>query len=132
MTTGNLQVLIETSVWVTYLRRRSYLVREVVAQLSSSGRAVTCGVVLTELISGESEPDMQTRVLAALDGLQYLESSHETWLRAGRIGAQLRAHGASIPVPDLLIAALAMQHGCALYTLDAHFQGIPDLTLYSP
>ncbi|MBI4197698.1 MAG: PIN domain-containing protein, partial [Chloroflexi bacterium] len=118
MTSTSHPVLIETSIWITHLHRRNQVLQSAVTELIRSGQAVTCGAVVTELVSGESQSNAQERILTALGGLRYLECTYETWLNAGRVGAQLRAQGAGIPLPDLLIAALAIQHGCAIYTLD--------------
>ena len=41
--------------------------------------------------------------------------------------AQLRRQGTPIPTNDLWIAALAVQHGLALHSRDAHFDSIPQL-----
>ena len=39
----------------------------------------------------------------------------------------LRAKGRPIPTNDMWIAALALQHGCALFSFDGHFQSIDGL-----
>lgn len=41
----------------------------------------------------------------------------------------LRVKGTPIPTNDLWIAASALQHGCALYSLDRHFRAIDGLLL---
>lgn len=43
--------------------------------------------------------------------------------------AQLRAAGTPIPMNDLWIAALVVEHGLLLSTRDAHFSKIPQLAL---
>lgn len=40
---------------------------------------------------------------------------------------QLRTQGTPIPINDLWIAALVAQHDLILYTLDAHFDHLPQL-----
>ena len=39
----------------------------------------------------------------------------------------LRKNGTPIPTNDMWIAATAMQHGLALYSLDKHFDSIPGI-----
>jgi predicted nucleic acid-binding protein len=46
-----------------------------------------------------------------------------------RIFLQLRQSGAGIPTNDLWIAALALQHGVALCSSDAHFRSVAGLIL---
>lgn len=40
---------------------------------------------------------------------------------------QLRRQGTPIPTNDIWIAALALQHGLALHSRDAHFDALPQL-----
>ncbi len=42
--------------------------------------------------------------------------------------AQLRVQGTPIPVNDVWIAALAVQHGLTLYTRDRHFDRLPQVS----
>lgn len=44
-----------------------------------------------------------------------------------RIFAQLRLLGRPIPVNDIWIAALAVQHNLALFPRDAHFDSLPQV-----
>ena len=44
-----------------------------------------------------------------------------------RIFAQLRLLGRPIPVNDIWIAALAVQHNLALFSRDAHFDSLPQV-----
>lgn len=41
--------------------------------------------------------------------------------------AELRRKGTLIPTNDIWIAALAIQHGLALFTRDRHFDHVPRL-----
>ena len=41
--------------------------------------------------------------------------------------AQLRRQGTPIPVHDIWIAALALEHSLILYTHDAHFSHLPQI-----
>jgi tRNA(fMet)-specific endonuclease VapC len=44
-----------------------------------------------------------------------------------RVAAQLRRQGTPIPLNDIWIAAVVLQHGLTLYTRDAHFDHLPQL-----
>jgi predicted nucleic acid-binding protein len=50
----------------------------------------------------------------------------------GDLSAQLLRKGVTLPLSDLLIAVLAIEYGCRLYSLDTHFKKIPGVTLYPP
>ena len=68
----------------------------------------------------------------ALLALRYYEVTQATWLRTGNLSAQLLRKGVTLPLSDLIIAALAIEHDCRVYSLDAHFTKIPGLHLYVP
>ena len=64
---------------------------------------------------------------AALD---YLEVDRDTWTLAGRIRRQLRQEGTLIGFADSITAALAIQHDCAVNTLDRDFERVAGLRLH--
>jgi predicted nucleic acid-binding protein len=73
-------------------------------------------------------------LVSALTGsaLPYLEATSSTWIRMGDLSAQLLRKEVALPLSDLLIAVLAIEHGCRVYSLDTHFKKIPGVTLYLP
>ena len=42
------------------------------------------------------------------------------------------AETTALPLSDLVIAALALEHRLDVYTIDPHFEQVPGLTLYVP
>ncbi len=125
-------VIVDTSVWVDYIRGRDQGLREAVGTLIYRAQAYLCGVVLAELSSGARTARDRDRIDSAFKGLPYLELSRPTWAHAGSLSAALRAQGITLPLPDLLIATLALEHGYAVFTRDAHSQRVPRLQLYQP
>jgi predicted nucleic acid-binding protein len=127
-------ILVDSSVWVDFLS-------------SSPGRA---GAELYRLIE-EGEPFALTGVVVAeiLQGLtrdsgsieQYLAQcdmiepqGFETYREAARIYRTGRAKGIALATIDTLIAAIALEHGTSVFTLDQDFTGIARITrlaLYS-
>ena len=59
--------------------------------------------------------------------VRVLNLTDETALRYADIDVFLRTRGRPIPLNDVWIAALALEHGMHLLTLDAHFGEIPML-----
>jgi len=53
--------------------------------------------------------------------------TREMWTVAGRLSASLRKGGHTLPMSDVVVAALAMGNGCAVLTVDRHFVEIPGL-----
>ena len=56
-----------------------------------------------------------------------LFANEDTTHHFGRVFAQLRLQGTPIPVNDMWIAALAIQHDLLLLTRDAHFDALPQI-----
>ncbi len=90
------------------------------------------GVALAELLQGCRTPSERTTLSESLLALRYFEVTQTTWLRTGDLSAQLLRKGVTLPLSDLLIAALAIEHDCRVYSLDAHFKKIPGLRLHVP
>ena len=125
-------VIVDTSIWVDYLRGRDVRQREAIASLLQNGRVYMCGVVLAELLAGTRTEGDRDRIATLFRGLPYLEFSRPTWTAAGLLSANLRSRGNTIPFADLLIGALALENGYGVFTRDAHFQSIPNVSLYQP
>ncbi len=90
---------------------------------------VTCGIVLFELLQGIKNPNEETMVQNALQALTCLEMTRDRWIRAGRLAANLRIDGHTLPLSDIIIATLALENDCSVMTIDRHFDIIPGLSI---
>jgi tRNA(fMet)-specific endonuclease VapC len=92
-------------------------------------------VVLAELIAGFKAGSKESRNREELELFLnntrvFLDRlSEETADFYASIYLNLRRKGTPIPTNDMWIAASAMQHGCALYSLDQHFQTVDGILL---
>jgi tRNA(fMet)-specific endonuclease VapC len=59
--------------------------------------------------------------------VRVLLADEDTTHHFARIFAQLRLQGTPIPVSDMWIAALAVQHDLLLHSRDAHFDYLPQV-----
>lgn len=123
-------VLVDTSVWVEFLRGKNHEVGGTVAGLINSRRATLCGVVLSELLAGVKAKKDRDTLKHTFDALDYVEVSKSTWTLAGGISARLRAKGRPTPLTDIVVAALAIENGCEVFTFDTHFERIPEVTRF--
>jgi len=124
-------VVVDTSVWVEFLRGGKSRNPGIVEDLVRSSQAVTCGIVLAELLAGVRNVDERNQLREALAGLDYVETREQTWRRAGELAAELRSKGRTLPMSDLIVAALAIEHGLSVFTVDSHFRHIPGVRLYA-
>ena len=95
-----------------------------------SNRAVLTGVSLAELLIGTKDSAQRGLLIDALTALDYIEVNDAIWIKAGEIGAELNQKGITVPLTDLLIAALAVKHKCEIFTTDKHFSYLPEITIY--
>ena len=123
-------VVVDTSVWVDFLRGGRSRNAAAVEDLVRSGRAVTCGIVLAELLAGVKSDEQREQLSDALAGLDYVEMQEQTWRRAAELAAGLRSKGRTLPMSDLIVAAFALENDLSVFTRDNHFHHIPGLHLH--
>jgi tRNA(fMet)-specific endonuclease VapC len=101
-------------------------------------RAETVGVpavVLGELYSGFRAGDRCGENMAQLaqflskPSIRIWNVTEETALRYAEVDVYLRKKGRPIPRNDVWIAAVALEHGLQVLTLDGHFREIPLLLI---
>jgi tRNA(fMet)-specific endonuclease VapC len=123
-------VLVDTSVWIQYFNRIDSKPGQAVEGLLRQERAVGTGIVLTELLQGAKVEKEFDAILESLAALPFLETTQSTWVTAGKISYILRRKGIAIPTTDLLIASIALEYDCLIFSLDPHFEKIPDIEPY--
>lgn len=110
-------ILVDTNVLIAILRVSS---PKLEALLQSQSAAV-CGIVRAELLHGARTPKERAAVLAMLATLASIPFAEPLWDEVGDNLALLRSHGVTIPVPDVILATLAISENVELWSRDAHF-----------
>ncbi len=95
----------------------------------ASDSVYACGPVLYELVQGARSEKERASLTSALGALPYLEMTEALWVKAGQLSATLRKTGKTVPLSDILIAALAIEHGLSVMTADEHFRLIPGVLI---
>jgi predicted nucleic acid-binding protein len=126
---SNNGVLIDTSVWIEFFKKTS-LAGDAVVELLNKGLVWVSGIELCELVQGAKSEAEKTRIISQLTNLHYVEMSVGLWQRAGEVAMSLKRKGLSLPVSDILLAAVAIEHNLSVFTLDKHFESIPGIRLY--
>jgi len=116
--------LIDSSVWVEYLRPKgSKKVKDRVREILQREEAVSCGVVVVEILRGaKNEKDFQS-LHDSLTSLPQVPIDNSVIERASKWGFLLDRKGKTVSTTDLLIAAAAYKKGKLLH-LDHDFQVI--------
>jgi tRNA(fMet)-specific endonuclease VapC len=124
-------VTLDTSAY-SQMRRGNQAILDVVQRSESIALSA---IVLGELHSGFRAGNRCAENIARLaeflskPSVRVLNVTEETALRYAEIDVYLRKRGRPIPRNDVWIAAVALEHGLQLVTLDAHFREIPLLLI---
>ncbi len=124
------KLLPDTCVWIDFLKGRNTPLTLQLEQALLQGEVYTCGVVLYELLQGIRNPGEDQQVQAAFDALIMLEVTAKTWVSAAKQSSKLRKKGITLPMSDIIIAAVAIEHNVTIMTVDQHFQQVPSLLLF--
>ena len=113
-------LLVDTSAWM-----RVGAFRDAWTQALEAGRVVICAPVQLELLySAKTRPEV-SQLDERLSIFRELAISRGTFSAARHAMLELAATGSDghhrLPPQDILIAACAAEHGCAVLHYDAHF-----------
>jgi tRNA(fMet)-specific endonuclease VapC len=125
------KIILDTNIYVAF-KRSSKEVVEVLQQVDYIGiNTIVLGELLSGFKGGTKEPRNRKELEEFLNSprVELLAIDEDTAEYYAKIFWNLKIRGRPIPTNDLWIAASALKHGLALYTLDAHFQKIDGLLL---
>jgi predicted nucleic acid-binding protein len=104
---------------------KSALERAEEHELERHGEPCLCAVTRLEVLYSAHGPNDYSELERALDAFRELRMDVETFRVAQSAQRELAAAAHHrLPIPDLLIAACAHQHGAAVLHLDRHFDAL--------
>ncbi len=105
-------------------------VQSVVEPLLLAGRIATCSIIDLELLYSARDPGDYRRLASALQGMPRVPLSEQVMERALEVQGELAAASQhrSVPLPDLMVAACAEQHGLTVLHYDIDYERIAMLT----
>ena len=118
----NKGILPDTCAWIDYFRPGENVLGPLVKRAIASDPVYACGPVLYELLQGVRSEKEQVSLTSALGALPYLEMTEALWIKAGQLSTTLRKTGKTVPLSDILIATLAIEHSLSVMTVDEHFR----------
>ena len=115
-------VVVDTSVWIDYLRNSADEGNGRLEDLIlDRNRAAVCGIIIQEILQGIRDQESYELTRERLFFLPFLESCRDVHLLAASLYRDLRKQGITVPSTDAVIAAVAIHHDFSLFTLDGHF-----------
>lgn len=122
-------IAVDTSVWVDFFRGRQPLADRV-SELLDRDRVALPVPVRVEILSGARRSE-RLRLARLLSALPLLLPTDDTWRQIEAWVSTGAAAGHRFGVADLLIAALAAESGCSVWSQDADFARLARLGLIS-
>ncbi len=118
-------VLADASVLIEAVQEQGdEIARERVRQLLAEDRLAVWEVTTAELLVGARNESDYQRLSDRLLGIHMLHPPENVWLRAARLGYELRRQGHTVPLADLATAIVAMHNDADLLHRDRHFSVI--------
>lgn len=116
-------VLVDTSVWIEYLRKNKPIFDEI-NKLVENRQVAICKLIIAELLQG-SKTDKEVGITKDLASIvQVLEEKPGDWIKAGELSFNLRRKGVTVGLADCYISIIASSYGALLFSLDEHFRTI--------
>jgi predicted nucleic acid-binding protein len=121
---GSGKILADTCIWIDYFKNKGPIPFEL-TRLITKGQIVIAGPVVYELLQGAKTKKDSDVIKEVIRALPILEVTQKIWLLAGDLFFDLRRNGITLPPSDVLLAAVAIENNCSLFTIDNHFDHIP-------
>lgn len=122
-------VIVDTSVLIAFFRGKEKIADKV-STLLQDNRLMTTGLIIAELLQGMKDVKEEKNISDILAETSPLEITTDLCIKAGKVALSLRKKGINLPLTDVAIAALAIEHNLQIFTLDKHFEQIPGVKVY--
>ncbi|MBT4289687.1 MAG: PIN domain-containing protein [Deltaproteobacteria bacterium] len=123
-------VLVDTSIWIAYFNQPESKYGAALEKLIIEDQAVYAGIVLAELLQGAKVEKEFNQIQKNFNVLPYLETYQKIWLAVGVLSYSLRKKGITLPISDIILACLAQENNCRIFSLDQHFEMIPKISMF--
>jgi hypothetical protein len=120
-------VLVDSSVWIDLLRRRTTPRTETLRDLLGADEAALAPVIYQEVLQGAASPDRFVRLREYFRTLPFLMPAHpiETYAAAAELYVRCRQRGVTPRSPhDCLVARIAVENDVSLLQDDRDFETI--------
>ena len=124
------KLLLDTNAMIAWMRRDEEF-RLAIGPLPQAVSLFTLGEMQFGIRKSQQVDENEKKLMLAIADFEVLSADFETCRFYGEIFFRLRKKGRPIPINDVWIAAVALQHGLELVTRDQHFHEVDGLRLLS-
>jgi predicted nucleic acid-binding protein len=118
-TEGLGKVLVDTSVWIDFFRKKEPYYTSVLALID--GDSIVCvDMIFAELLQGAQSKKEFNTIKEFLYIFDFLAESEKVWELAGTTSFKLQRKGKPVGLSDCYIAAFCKVHNVKLFTKDKH------------
>jgi len=125
-------VVADTTVWIEFFNNPESEEKRAIDLLIDEDELALVGPVLAELLQGCRSVGEANAILDHVSALPFLETNFPAWRQAGDLSSSLRRKGTTLPLMDIIIGAIALEHDAEVFTTDPHFRSISGLKLHRP
>ena len=116
--------LIDTSLWIDFLRPRSpQRLKQFIAPFLRHPAAHLAEPIIYEILRHATPAEAQL-IYREIQILPILDTPRNLWTEAARLGQACRQKHFTMGAVDLLVATVAIHHGAEVITFDEDFQRI--------
>ena len=113
-------ILLDTDIIIEVMDKKSSRGQEFMLKIMESGEEYcTSSVNMHELLYGIEKYSKDSRLVLQIATLEYTKKDSELSALL-ELGAERK--GKAVPRMDAIIASIAINNGCSLYTMDTHFE----------
>ena len=117
-------ILIDSSAWIHFFNQTGHPIAGIVAELIRLDEAATCGLIVTEVLSGAEKKAEYSLLKKQFELLSHLNLEKKDYFAAGLLRSRLRMKGIRIKTVDTLIARLAIKSKTPLLHHDSDYNRI--------
>ena len=117
-------ILLDTDVIIEVLDKKSDMGNVILRRIIESGEEYyTSSVNMHELLYGLQKYSKDSHLVLQIPTLGYNKNDSEL---SAVLELSAERKGRSVPRMDAIVASIAINNGCSLYTLDEHFEVFTD------
>lgn len=121
--------LLVDSTWYIHHLRRGQDPLQLLSTTAMDRTIATCGMVVAEVGRGIRNENRLLKFRNAWEQMIWIHSTRDIWDDTLRLAWTLDREGKVLPIQDLHIAACALKISAVILSFDAHFRGIPGITV---